>query len=101
MSTVADPTGRRAARAALLVAAAMLGCSLLPAALRLTTPVYGVVALVAGGWFLFRAWAFARARGAARDQPARRLFLASIACLPIILTALVADRLWMMGWMSH
>ena len=92
-STVVDPTGRRAARDSLLFTIALVLCSLLPVALHLATPVYGVVAALAGAWFLRCAWAFARASGTERDAPARRLFLASIAYLPLTLAVLVADRL--------
>ena len=93
MSTVVDPTGRRAARDSLLFTVALVVCSLLPVALGLASLVYGVVALGIGGWFLQRAWRFARADETTRDQPARRLFLASLAYLPLTLAALVADRL--------
>jgi protoheme IX farnesyltransferase len=93
MSTVADPTGRRAARVSLLFTAALLVCSMLPVALGLAHVVYGLVALGFGGWFLQRAWKFARANETNRDGPARKLFLASLAYLPLTLAALVLDRL--------
>ncbi len=93
MSTVVDPTGRRAACVCLLFTAALLVCSVLPVALGLSGKIYGLVALGIGGWFLARAWKFARATNTARDLPARRLFLASLAYLPLTLAALVIDRL--------
>lgn len=93
MSTVVDPTGRRAARDCVLFTAALVVCSVLPVALGLSGYLYGLVALLIGGWFLRRAWQFARATEALRDAPARRLFLASLAYLPLTLTALVIDRL--------
>jgi protoheme IX farnesyltransferase len=93
MSTVVDPTGRRAARDTVLFTIALVVCSLLPVALGFASLFYGLVAAVAGGWFLRRAWAFARAPESERDAPARRLFLASIAYLPLTLFVLVADRL--------
>jgi protoheme IX farnesyltransferase len=93
MSTVVDPTGRRAGRDSLIFSVLLVVCSLLPVVLGLASPLYGVVAAVAGGWFLRRTWEFARATEQERDAPARRLFLASIAYLPLLLAVLVADRL--------
>ena len=93
MSTVVDPTGRLAARDSLLFTVALVICSLLPVALGLAGFVYGLVALAIGSWFLHRAWKFARADETTRDLPARRLFLASLAYLPLTLAALVVDRL--------
>ncbi|MDB6170579.1 MAG: protoheme farnesyltransferase [Verrucomicrobia bacterium] len=69
----------------------LVAVSLLPTALHLTSGYYAVVASVAGAWFLWRAALFLRPTG--RDAAARRLFLASIAYLPVVLIALVADRL--------
>jgi protoheme IX farnesyltransferase len=93
MSTVADPTGRKAALNCLLYTVALVICSELPVALGLSSYLYGFVALLIGGWFLVRAWQFARATAATRDLPARKLFLASLAYLPLTLAALVIDRL--------
>ncbi len=93
MSTVVDPSGRRAARDTMIFTVALVICSVLPTVLGLASNVYGLVAACAGGWFLCRAWAFARATGSERDRPARRLFLASLGYLPLVLAALVADRL--------
>jgi protoheme IX farnesyltransferase len=94
MSTVVDPTGRRAARVSLFFTVALVICSLLPTALGLAGLAYGLIAAAAGGWFLRRAWSFYRADETTRDLPARRLFLASLAYLPLILAALVVSRLW-------
>lgn len=93
MSTVVDPSGRRAARVCLIFTVALVVCSVLPVALGLSGLLYGFVALCSGGWFLHRAWQFARADETMRDAPARKLFLASLAYLPLTLAALVADRL--------
>jgi protoheme IX farnesyltransferase len=65
--------------------------SLLPVWLGLNTLWYGGAAAVCGAWFLWRAAWFLRA--GSREAEARRLFFASIAYLPLVLTALVADRL--------
>ncbi|MDB6095268.1 MAG: protoheme farnesyltransferase [Verrucomicrobia bacterium] len=69
----------------------LVGASLLPSFLGLATPYYAFAAAVAGLWFLWRAGNFLKP--ATRDAAARKLFLTSIAYLPILLGALVADRL--------
>ncbi|MFI5356963.1 MAG: heme o synthase [Opitutales bacterium] len=69
----------------------LVGLSLLPTALHLTSGWYLAAAIPAGLWFLWRAAVFLRAAG--RDRAARQLFFASIIYLPITLLALVADRL--------
>ena len=63
----------------------------LPFALGLTTKGYGIAAALGGAWFLWRAIVFLRAD--TRDAMARKLFFASIIYLPLVLGALVADRL--------
>lgn len=93
MSTVADPTGRKAALNCLFYTVALVICSEMPVVLHLASYVYGLIALLIGGWFLLRAWQFARATEITRDLPARKLFLASLAYLPLTLAALVVDRL--------
>jgi protoheme IX farnesyltransferase len=50
-----------------------------------------VAAAALGIFFIWRAGAFLRASG--RDAGARRLFLFSLAYLPLVLGSLVADRL--------
>jgi protoheme IX farnesyltransferase len=52
---------------------------------------FGLAAAVLGAWFLWKAAAFLRPAG--REQSARRLFLASILYLPLVLAVLVIDRL--------
>ena len=65
--------------------------SLLPIWHGLASNAYGLAAGLLGAWFLWRAVVFLRPEG--RDLAARKLFLASIAYLPLVLGALVADRL--------
>jgi protoheme IX farnesyltransferase len=65
--------------------------SVLPVYWGLATWLYGSVAALGGGWFLWRAIVFLRPEG--RDRAARRLFLTSILYLPLVLGSLVADRL--------
>jgi protoheme IX farnesyltransferase len=91
MLPVRDETGGRVAWWSFVATAALVGVSLLPAILGLASAWYGSAALVVGGCFLWRAAAFLRP--AARDAGARRLFLFSLAYLPILLGSLVADRL--------
>lgn len=88
-----DPSGLRTARESLLFTLLLLLCSLAPWAFGFTSALYGVVALLAGLHFLRQAWAFFRA-GDRRDPAARRLFLASLGYLPLVLAVLVIDLLW-------
>jgi protoheme IX farnesyltransferase len=53
--------------------------------------LYGVAAAGLGAWFLRRAVAFMRRNE--RERAARRLFFASILYLPLLLAALVIDRI--------
>lgn len=86
-----DCTGRSTAAWSLFYTALLVPVSVAPWALGWLGPVYGVTALVAGGWFLRHAWQFATAPD--RDTTAKNLFLASILYLPLILAALALDRL--------
>ena len=91
MPTVTDETGRLASRWSFVNALLLVGVSLLPVALGLDTRWYGAAALAGGAWFVGRAAVFLRAGN--RDAAARKLFLVSIAYLPLLLGALVADRM--------
>ena len=76
---------------ALINAIALMVVSLLPVFLGYTSKAYGIAAALAGAWFVWRAIAFTRRE--TRDAMARKLFFASIIYLPLVLGALVADRL--------
>ena len=89
---VRDASGGRVAGWALVNTAMLLGVSLVPVALRLASPLYGIVAAAAGGWMLWRAVGLLQA-GQSRDAAARRFFLSSLAYLPLTLCTLVADRI--------
>ena len=89
---VLEPDGRRTGRQALVYAAGLWPVSLLPVFVGLAGATYGAVATVLGFAFIALAAAFAGDRSA---QTARRLFLFSIAYLPLLWGALVADRLWL------
>ena len=63
----------------------LLAVSLLPSWMGLATWAYGGAAALLGAWFLWRAGCFLPAEG--RDHSARKLFLTSIAYLPLALGA--------------
>ena len=86
-----DPSGARTAAWSLGYTTILLMVSIVPWALGWLDVFYGVTAAVAGGWFLRFAWGFARETD--RDSAARRLFFASIVYLPLIMAALLIDRL--------
>jgi len=91
MLPVRDESGGRVAGWAFAATLALVAVSLLPAFLGLDSPWYGAAAGAVGAGFLWRAAAFLRASG--RDAGARRLFLFSLAYLPLLLGFLVADRM--------
>lgn len=91
MLPVRDEAGGKVAWWSLINTVALIVVSLLPAYLGQTGTLYNATAALAGLWFLWRAVVFLRAEG--RDRAARSLFFTSIAYLPIVLGALVADRL--------
>lgn len=94
MLTTRDPDGGRVARWSLINTVAVVVLCLLPSLLGLTTWGYAVVTVLLGAWFLVRALAFLRPDS--RDLMAKKLFLCSIAWLPLQLGALVIDRIYFM-----
>ena len=88
---VMEPDGRRTGRQVLLYTAALWPVSLLPAAVGLAGAPYSAVATSLGIVFIWLSAVFARDRS---SGAARQLFLFSITYLPLLLGALVADRLW-------
>jgi len=91
MLPVRDESGSTVALWSLINTVALVVVSVLPSFLGLTSKYYLFFAVLCGAWFLFRAIKFLNAD--TRDVTARKLFLASIAYLPLVLAALVADRL--------
>jgi protoheme IX farnesyltransferase len=91
MLPVRDEAGGKVAVWSFANTIALVIVSLLPVALGLATKAYGLAAAVCGAWFAWRAVVFMHPQG--RDVAARKLFFASIAYLPLVLGALVADRL--------
>jgi heme o synthase len=89
---VLEPDGRRTGQQALLYASALWPVSLLPAAVGLADAPYSILATLLGAGLIALSALFARER---TTTTARRLFLYSIIYLPLLWTALVADRLWL------
>jgi heme O synthase-like polyprenyltransferase len=90
MLPVIDPAGRRTGRQAVAYAAALIPVSALPTIAGVSGIPYLTVAAVLGIGLLALAVSFAAAR---TDRSARRLFLGSIAYLPILWIAMIANRL--------
>jgi protoheme IX farnesyltransferase len=88
---VLEPDGRRTGQQALIYTAALWPVSLLPTVVGLAGVPYAIVATVLGLLFVWLSLRFARHRSM---TTARMLFLFSISYLPLLLGALVADRLW-------
>ncbi len=91
MLPVRDESGGKVAVWSLITTVALVVVSVLPVLLGLDSKWYLAAALAGGAWFLWRAIVFLRPR--TRDIAARKLFFTSIAYLPLVLSALVADRL--------
>jgi protoheme IX farnesyltransferase len=90
MLPVVDPTGRRAGRQAVVYAAALIPVSAVPALAGVSGAAYLFTALGLGTILLWLAIRFAATR---TDRSARRLFFASITYLPLLLVAMIANRL--------
>jgi heme o synthase len=89
---VREPDGRRTGQQALFYSAALWPVSLLPAMVGLAGIGYSAVATFVGLVLIGQSATFATDRSV---QSARRLFLLTIAYLPVLLGALVADRIWL------
>lgn len=90
MLTTLDPDGARTGRQIVFFGLLLLPVSLLPTTLGLTGPLYFYSALILGLAFLGLGVAMAMQRD---DRRAMRLFLGSIAYLPLLLLIMVVDRL--------
>lgn len=89
MLPLADPEGVLTARQALLYAVFLVLVTLLPSMLGFNAPWFFFAALLLGSGFIGMALLFLRHRDHAR---ARRLFLTSIAYLPLLLTLMVLSQ---------
>jgi protoheme IX farnesyltransferase len=90
MLTLTDPTGVRTARQVVLFTILLLFASVLPTRLGLSGSLYLASALTLGALFLALGVAMAFRRD---DRSAMRLFLGSVAYLPLLLLTMVIDRL--------
>ena len=88
MLPAVDREGRLTGRLAFLYAAALLPISAALSAFGVTGGAYLVTSQVVGLLFVGLGWVFLRARN---QQSARRLFLASILYLPVLLGLMVVD----------
>lgn len=91
MLSVVDPSGRKVSRWTFIWTVLLLVSSLMPTLLGYCTWYYGAVAALLGLWFLHGAFLFLDP--SKRETVARRVFYISIAYLPLLLAALVADRM--------
>jgi len=89
MLPVVDPDGRRTGQQAVSHSLALLAVSLCPFAFNMAGTVYLTAAIILGAGYLVCAIQFSRRLTLAR---ARRLFLASIIYLPLLLAAMVWDK---------
>jgi len=89
MLPVVDPSGSRTSRQAGLYILALLPATMLPFYAGLAGSVYLIGAIVLGVVFLYHGLIFARSRD---KKSARRLFIASIGYLPVLLALLMIDK---------
>jgi len=89
MLPVIEPDGRSTAQQVAAYASALVPVSLTPSIVGLAGPAYFVIALLLGLAFLYVSLRFAMRR---TRRDARLLFIASITYLPLVLIALVLDR---------
>jgi protoheme IX farnesyltransferase len=90
MLPVIEPEGRRAGRQAAAYAAALVPAALVPAVVGTSGAVYAGVALVLSVALLGLAIRFAATRN---DDSARALFFGSIVYLPLLLVAMIGNKL--------
>jgi protoheme IX farnesyltransferase len=90
MLPVVEPDGRSTAQQVAAYASALVPVSLTPSIIGLAGPAYFVIALLLGLAFLYVSLRFAMRR---TRRDARLLFIASITYLPLVLIALVLDRI--------
>ena len=89
--SVVDPTGTKVSRRAFIWTVLLVAASAMPTLLGYTSWYYFALALGLGAWILRSAIVFLNPEK--RETEARRLFFISIAYLPLLTGALVADRL--------
>lgn len=93
MLTVLDPRGGVTSSHILLFTSALVWASLFPSFLGITQGLYLTGALLLGG-ILFSAGYFFSKSGAAREKHAKKVMVASMVYLPVLLILLVVDKSW-------
>jgi protoheme IX farnesyltransferase len=91
MLSVVDPTGTKVSRRAFIWTVLLMAASAMPTLLGYCSWYYFACAVALGLWFLRSAITFLNPEK--RETEARKLFYISIAYLPLVLAALVADRM--------
>jgi heme o synthase len=91
MLSVTDPSGRKVATRSFVWSTLLAVSGVMPTLLGYCTWYYFAFAAALGLWIMKSAFTFLNP--AKRDTEARRLFLISLAYLPLLLGLLVADRL--------
>ncbi len=92
MISVTDPSGHKVSRRAFIWTVLLVAASLLPTLLGYCSWYYFAFAAGLGLWILRSSILFLNP--ARRETEARRLFLISIAYLPLLMALLLADRLY-------
>lgn len=91
MLSLEDTDGRRTFFHTIVYASMLLVASLLPVTEGMLGWPYGVLAAVLGIWFWWQCYRFRRDRS---EASAKRIMLSSIVYLPLLLIAIVADKLF-------
>jgi protoheme IX farnesyltransferase len=89
MLSTDDPSGNRTFLHMMVYAGILLLVSVLPVTQGMLSWVYGVVAIGLGVWFLWRCYQFRKDRSVAS---AKRIMLASILYLPLLLIVILLDK---------
>jgi len=90
MLPVQDPQGDRTAHQMVLYSLVLLSCSLMPALIGLSGPIYFGVAVLLGALVLQKSLAFAKSR---TDVHARGLLRATLIYLPVLWAVMVWDKI--------
>ena len=84
-----DPQGDRTAHQVVLYSLVLLSCSLMPALMAMSGPIYFLTAILLGIGVLYCSFSFARLR---TDASARRLLRATLIYLPVLYLVMVLDK---------
>ncbi len=89
MLSTEDPVGDRTFFHMMIYASMLVAVSVLPVTQGMLTHVYGVLALILGIWFLWECYRFRKDRSLAS---AKRIMMASIWYLPLLLLVILVDK---------